>query len=198
MASGSLPPSLPTIKIGGEYYWNGDLVINTPLQWVLDTPPRKDTLAFQVDLWSARGDLPRNFVESEVREKDVLFASHTRMATDHFKKVQILRHATAKLLAKMPKELLQTPEAKTLAAEADEKVYNVIQLSYRKNYAGNFKDYEFSRSTMEEHWRSGYNDAVRTLRHPEVLQRPDGQDGFFTFDLARDGREIEISPSIAS
>jgi NTE family protein len=198
MASGSLPPALPTIKIGGEYYWDGGLVSNTPLQWVLDTPPRKDTLAFQVDLWSARGDLPRNFVESEVREKDILFSSQTRMATDQFKKVQILRRATAKLLAKMPKELLQTPEAETLAAEADEKVYNVIQMIYRKNYAGNFKDYEFSRSTMEEHWRSGYSDAVRTLRHPKVLQRPNGQDGFFTFDLARDGREIEISPSIAS
>ncbi len=136
MASGSLPPALPTIKIGDEYYWDGGLVINTPLQWMLDTPPRKDTLAFQVDLWSARGDLPRNFVESEVREKDILFSSHTRMATDQFKKVQILRRATAKLLAKMPKELLQTLEAETLAAEADKKVYNVIQLSYRKNYAG--------------------------------------------------------------
>lgn len=191
MASGSLPPALPTIKIGREYYWDGGLVSNTPLQWVLDTPPRKDTLAFQVDLWSARGDLPRNFVESEVREKDILFSSHTRAATDQFKKVQTLRRATAKLLAKMPKELLRTPEAETLAAEADEKVYNVIQLIYRKNYAGNFKDYEFSRRTMEEHWRAGYNDAVRTLRHPEVLQRPRGGDGFFTFDLARDGRELE-------
>ena len=198
MASGALPPGLPAIEIDGEHYWDGGLVSNTPLQWVLDTPPRKDTLAFQVDLWSARGDLPRDFVESEVREKDILFSSQTRMATDQFKKVQILRRATAKLLAKMPKELLQTPEAETLAAEADEKVYNVIQLSYRKNYAGNFKDYEFSRRTMEEHWRSGYNDAVRTLRHPNVLQRPNGQEGFFTFDLARDGREIEISPSIAT
>ena len=62
----------------------------------------RDTLAFQVDLWSARGDLPRNFVESEVREKDILFSSQTRMATDQFKKVQILRRATAKLLAKLP------------------------------------------------------------------------------------------------
>ena len=31
----------------------------------------------------------------------------------------------------MPKDLLQTPEAEMLAAEADEKVYNVIQLIYR-------------------------------------------------------------------
>jgi NTE family protein len=193
MASGSLPPAFPTIKIGSEYYWDGGLASNTPLLWMLDTPPRKDTLAFQVDLYSARGDLPRNFVESETREKDIFFSSRTRMATDQFRKVQNFRRATAKLLAELPKELLRTPEAETLAAEADEKVYNVIQLIYRKNYAGSFKDYEFTRSTMEEHWTSGYNDAISTLRHPEVLQRPNGRDGFFTFDLARDGREPEIA-----
>jgi NTE family protein len=184
LASGSLPPAFPTTKIAGEYYWDGGLVCNTPLQWVLDTAPRKDTLAFNVDMWSTGGDLPHDFVESEVREKDILFSSQTRMATDQFKQVQSLRRATARLLAKMPYELRQTPEAKALAAEADEKVYNVIQLSYRKNYAGNFKDYEFSRSSMEEHWSSGYNDAVRTLSHPEVLQPPNGGDGVATFDVA--------------
>ena len=77
-----------------------------------------------------------------------------------------------------------------LALEADEKVYNLIKLIYRaKNYEGNSKDYEFSRRRMEEHWRSGYNDAVRTLRHPEVLLRPEDLDGVFTFDLAVDGRD---------
>jgi NTE family protein len=190
MASGSLPPGLPATEIEGEQYWDGGLVSNTPLQWVLDTSSRKDTLAFQVDLWSARGDFPRNLLESEARQKDIRFSSRTRMATDQFKKQQLLRRAVAKLLAKMPKDLLQTPEAEMLAAEADEKVYNVIQLIYRsKNYEGTSKDYQFSRRMMEEHWTAGYNDAVRTLRHPEVLQRPNGRDGFFTFDLARDGRE---------
>jgi NTE family protein len=190
MASGSLPPGLPATEIEGEHYWDGGLVSNTPLQWVLDASPRKDTLAFQLDLWSARGDFPRNVLESEARQKDIRFSSRTRMATDEFKKKQMLRRATAKLLAKVPKDLLQTPEAELLAAEADEKVYNLIQLIYRaKNYEGTSKDYEFSRRTMEEHWMSGYNDAVRTLRHPEVLQRPNGLDGVFTFDLARDGRE---------
>jgi NTE family protein len=112
------------------------------------------------------------------------------MATDQFKKKQLLRRTTAKLLAKMPSDMLQTPEAETLAAEADDKVYNLIQLIYRaKNYEGPSKDYEFSRQTMEEHWGSGYNDAIRTLRHPEVLQRPNGLDGVLTFDLAYDGRE---------
>jgi NTE family protein len=42
---------------------------------------------------------------------------------------------------------------------------------------------------MEEHWNSGYHDAIRTLRDPEVLLRPSALDGVFTFDLAVDGRE---------
>jgi NTE family protein len=190
IASGSLPPSFPPTEIEGEHYWDGGLVSNTPLQWVLDSRPGKDTLAFQIDLWSARGAFPRNLLESETRQKEIRYSSRTRMATDQFKKKQILRRATARLLAKIPKELLQTAEAQMLALEADEKVYNLIQLIYRaKNYEGTSKDYEFSRRTMEEHWTSGYNDAVRTLRHPEVLQRPEEMDGVFTFDLARDGRE---------
>jgi len=190
MASGSLPPGFPPTEIEGECYWDGGLVSNTPLEWVLDSRPGLDTLAFQIDLWSARGDFPRNLVEAETRQKEIRYSSRTRLATNQFKKKQILRRAAARLLAKIPKELLQTPEAEMLALEADEKVCNLIQLIYRtKHYEGNSKDYEFSRRTMEEHWRSGYNDAVRTLRHPEVLQRPQGLDGVFTFDLAVDGRE---------
>ena len=190
MASGSLPPGFPPTEIEGECYWDGGLVSNTPLDWVLDSRPGRDTLAFQIDLWSARGEFPRNLIEAETRLKEIRYSSRTRLATNQFKKKQILRRAAAQLLAKIPKELLQTPQAEMLAFEADEKVYNLVQLIYRtRHYEGNSKDYEFSRRTMEEHWQSGYNDAVRTLRHPEVLQRPQGLDGVFTFDLAVDGRE---------
>jgi predicted acylesterase/phospholipase RssA len=48
MASGALPPGFPAIEIEGEHYWDGGLVSNTPLQWVVDSQPRLDTLAFQV------------------------------------------------------------------------------------------------------------------------------------------------------
>jgi NTE family protein len=190
MASGSLPPAFPPTEIEGECYWDGGLVSNTPLDWVLDSRPGRDTLAFQIDLWSARGEFPRNLIEAETRQKEIRYSSRTRLATSQFKKKQALRRAAAQLLAKIPQELLHTPQAEMLASEADEKVYNLVQLIYRtKHYEGNSKDYEFSRRTMEEHWQSGYNDAVRTLRHPEVLQRPQGMDGVFTFDLAVDGRE---------
>jgi NTE family protein len=191
MASGSLPPGFAATEIDGEFYWDGGLVSNTPLQWVLDSEPRKDTLAFQIDLWSARGEIPRNLLELETRQKEIRYSSRTRAATDQFKKMQKLRRAAAKLLERIPRDLRQTPEAELLASAADDKVYNIVHLIYRsKRYEGASKDFEFSRKTMEEHWKAGYNDCVRTLRHPEVLERPDdGHDGVMTFDLAQDSRE---------
>jgi NTE family protein len=42
---------------------------------------------------------------------------------------------------------------------------------------------------MQDHWRAGYHDALRTLRHREVLTRPASLDGVFTFDLETDGAE---------
>jgi NTE family protein len=190
MASGALPPGFPAIEIEGEHYWDGGLVSNTPLQWVVEQEPRRDTLAFQVDLWSARGEFPRNMLEVMTREKEIRYSSRTRAGTDRFKHVQRLRGAAAGLLEKLPDDLKNSPEAQFLRPAVDRKVYNIIQLIYRaKKYEGYSKDYEFSRAGMEEHWRAGYQDARRTLRHREVLQRPSNHEGVFTFDLVADGRE---------
>jgi NTE family protein len=190
LASGALPPGFPAVEIEGEHYWDGGLVSNTPLQWVVETEPRHDTLAFQVDLWSARGEFPRNIFDVTTREKEIRYSSRTRAGTDQFKHIQKLRHTLAGLLEKLPVELKNGPEAQLLGTVAERKVYNIVHLIYRaKNYEGHSKDYEFSRLSMEEHWRAGYHDARRTLRHPEVLKRSIDHAGVFTFDLAADGRE---------
>jgi NTE family protein len=185
IASGSLPPGFPATEIDGEYYWDGGLVSNTPLQWVLDSRPRRDTLAFQVDLWSAHGELPRNLGEANVRQKEIQFSSRTRAATDQYKRAQKLRVAFASLLKELPTDLQDRPEVKILAAEADDKVCNIVHLIYdAKSYEGIAKDFEFSRRTMEEHWAAGYEDVVRAISHPEVLQHPDRMEGVRTFDWA--------------
>ncbi len=192
MASGALPPGFPAIEIEGEHYWDGGLVSNTPLDWVLGSRPRKDTLAFQVDLWSARGEFPRDLAELDLRQKDIRFSSRTRASTDRFRTMQTMRRALHHLVGLIPDEVLRDAgeETRQLIAEADEKAYNLIQLIYRaKGYEGSSKDYEFSRSAMEDHWTSGYNDAVRTLRHPKVLERSNAPDGVTTFDLAEDGND---------
>jgi NTE family protein len=191
MASGALPPGFPAIEIDGEHYWDGGLVSNTPLQWVIESNPRRqDTLAFQVDLWSSQGALPRNLAEVATRHKEIQFSSRTRASTGQFKNVHRVQRALDALLRRLPADLEENDDLKILKSVASDKVYNIIHLIYRaKNHEGHSKDYEFSRLSMQDHWRAGYHDAVRTLRHPEVLARPTSLDGVFTFDLERDGRE---------
>jgi NTE family protein len=186
MASGSLPPGFPATEIGGEYFWDGGLISNTPLQWVLDSRPRCDTLAFQVDLWSARGELPKDLIAVEVRQKEIIYSSRNRAATDHYQRAQRLRIAFASLLDRLPAELKDCDEARLLAEEADDKVCNIVHLIYRsQRYEGIAKDFEFSRRTMEEHWKTGYENARHTLANPEVLQLPDRLTGVRTFDLSK-------------
>ena len=56
LASGALPPAFPMVKIGTDYFWDGGIVSNTPLQHLLAQDDDINSLVFQVDLFSARGD----------------------------------------------------------------------------------------------------------------------------------------------
>ncbi|WP_298622562.1 DUF3734 domain-containing protein [uncultured Legionella sp.] len=187
MASGSLPPGFAATEIDGEFYWDGGLISNTPLEWVVDGRVRQDTLAFQIDLWSARGDLPRNLSDAMTRQKEIQYSSRTRASTDRFKYVQRVRCALANLISKLPLELQHDEDVELLKKVADHKVYNIIQLIYRaRKYEGFSKDYEFSRLSMKEHWQAGYQDAAIALQHPEIFNRPDNIEGVSTFDCSKD------------
>jgi NTE family protein len=110
MASGALPPGLPPIEIDGELYWDGGLVTNTPLQWVVAGDTRQDTLAFQIDLWSARGGIPADLNDVMVRQKEIQYSSRTRAYTNQFKAIQGVRSALANLVDKLPPELLESDD----------------------------------------------------------------------------------------
>jgi NTE family protein len=184
MASGALPPAFGAVEIEGQFYWDGGLVSNTPLSWVLSARSELDTLVFQVDLWSAAGDLPTDLSTVATRMKEVQFSSRTRAATREFAEKQKLRASVRQLLKDMPPELAATPAARHLADASDAAVYNIVQLIYRSpTYEQQSKDYEFSRWTMEDHWRTGYENACTTLSHPEVLTLPPELPGLAVYDF---------------
>jgi NTE family protein len=190
MASGALPPGFPAVEIDGEFYWDGGMVSNTPLQWAVENGGEHDMLAFQVDLWNARGTFPRTMTEVLTRQKEIQFSSRTRAGTNWLKKARQVHCAIAELLPLLPEELRQSEAAKILDAVIDPHVYSVVHLIYRpKEYEGDSKDYEFSRLSMEEHWRAGHNDATRTLRHKEIFERPSNLEGVNTYDLTQDDGE---------
>ena len=89
--------------IDGEPYWDGGLVSNTPLQYILDyTDDDSDKCIFQVDLFSARGAMPQNLFEVAQREKEIRYSSRTRLNTDAFEEMQTIRRAVRRMLDKLP------------------------------------------------------------------------------------------------
>jgi NTE family protein len=195
MASGALPPGFPPVEIDGEHYWDGGLVSNTPLQYVLDQPGQARRTVFQVDLFAATGALPTTLSEVTEREKDIRFSSRTRLNTTNEMDRQVLAQAAQRLLAKLPAALRDDPDALALAATRCETAVDVVHLIYRsKHYESQSKDYEFSRLSMEEHWRSGRADMAHTLHDPRWVNRERGAGGVRVFDLTSSHPAVSTEP----
>ena len=153
MASGALPPGFPAVEIDGEFYWDGGLVSNTPLQQVLTAHPRRDALIFQVDLWSARGALPRDLLQVAERQKDIQFSSRTRMVTSTLHAEEDLRRVLHEALARLPESERQGSWYERAAARACGARRNIIHLIYRdKPFESYAKDFQFGLLKMNEHW----------------------------------------------
>ncbi len=194
MASGALPPAFAPVEIDGEHYWDGGMVSNTPLDWVLSAHSDLDTLILQIDLWSASGVLPRDLASVGVRMKEIQYSSRTRAATDSFRRQQLLRAAFRELAEGLPAKLADSPAARTLTEVSGHAVYNIVQLIYHSpTYEGESKDYEFSRRTMEDHWRAGHDNAHNSLSHPEVLRLPDDPSGVAVYDFTTPARSHETA-----
>ncbi len=187
LASGALPPAFPAIEIDGEYYWDGGLVSNTPLSYVLESRPRMDTLAFQVDLWSARGRVPTNMSEVSDRIQDIRYSSRTRQITDEMRRSQYLQHMVAYLLDKLPADEREADKyCREVEALTCKKRYNIIHLIYQdKPYEEYYKDYQFGPGIMRDHWACGLADIRATLAKPDYLLMPENVSGFITHDVHR-------------
>src|SRR5882762_8298091 len=191
MASGALPPGFPSIVIEGEHYWDGGISSNTPLDFVLDEEVDRDLLIFQVDLFSARGELPISLLEAAEREKDIRFSSRTRMNTDKNKQIHNARMAVRDLIGKLPDYLKNDPSVELLRKASRENTVTVVHLIYRsKNYESSSKDYDFSRVGVVEHWRSGERDVHLSMRHKEWLERPQSGETMVTYDLTGESTDL--------
>ena len=186
MASGALPPALPMVKIGTDYYWDGGIVSNTPLQHLLDQEDHINTLVFQVDLFSARGTLPRDMADVLGRHKDIMYSSRTRYNTDVYRKLQKWKLRTYQALAKIPDDLLSDEQRRHRDELSRLPEFTILQLIYQqKAYEGHAKDYEFSGTSMREHWDSGYEDTFQTLKQRHWLDLPPPGGGILVHDVHR-------------
>ncbi|QFT59385.1 hypothetical protein FIU94_11170 [Sulfitobacter sp. THAF37] len=185
MASGALPPGFPAVEIDGRWYWDGGLVSNTPLQYVMEEAKgEKPLCVFQVDLFNARDRLPVDIIEVQQREKDIRYSSRTRLTTDRYRDLHALRSAAERFAAKLPEALQDDPDLAVLRGAGPSCPITLVHLIHRKEgFEGSGKDYEFSRQSMADHWAAGREDVARTLSHQTWKSRCVGTDGLQVFDL---------------
>jgi NTE family protein len=183
MASGALPPGFPPVEIDGEYYFDGGIMSNTPLQYAAQDF-RQNALIIQVDLFSGLGALPRNLAQVQERVKDIQFQSKNRFSLDQIRAIEALRSTLAEVLGKLPANLRADPQVKKLEAVSRRGPVSLVHLINRcDTKSSDFKDYEFSRATVDDLWQAGHDDVQKVLQHPEACSVTDLGNGVRVFDL---------------
>ncbi len=184
MASGALPPGFPAVVIDGEHYWDGGIVSNSPLTYVWDERPLRTALIFQVNLFNARGELPRNMDQALERVKDIQFASKQRLNNSRVRELGEMRAALARLLGKLPAGLKADADAQKLAGLCDDRDWTVAHVNdYRPSHAGQAKDADFSRDTVNARWAGGLEDIRRSAACLDWLQPLDLGPGIRMYHL---------------
>jgi NTE family protein len=160
LASGALPPGFPAIEIDGEYYYDGGLVSNSPLTYVWDEKPLTTALIVQINLFNARGALPRTLDEAMERVKDIQFSSKQRLNTQRVRELGQMRSALKRLLDKLPPDLKADPDARKLVPLCDNRDWTIVHMNNRRpSHGGQFKDAEFSRDAVTARWVAGLEDV---------------------------------------
>ena len=189
MASGALPPGFAPVEIDGRHYWDGGLVSNTPLAHVLDHQSG-DMLVFQVDLFPAEGPLPKGMTDIWSRQKDIQYSSRTRTVTDQYLHARREHNAIRTLLDSLPEELATSPAAMELAGMVDDSAVNIVHLIYRtRAWESGARDFEFSRSTMLDHWAQGRGAVAAVIAKGNRLIAENISSGkSASFDLGLEGQ----------
>jgi NTE family protein len=186
MASGALPPGFAPVRIGDDEYWDGGIVSNSPLWYVMDEAPDIDALILQIDLFSAAGKLPADLDQVQERAMDIRYSSKTRFNSNQLRRREELKAAFRRLLDKLPASLRDDPDVLQLQAASRRCEVSLVQLINRHDTrSASVKDYEFSRATVDELWAAGQADAQRTVAHPDWARATETQAGLRVFDLAR-------------
>jgi NTE family protein len=184
VASASLPPGFPPAEIDGDYYWDGAVVSNSPMQFVIDDRPRHSALVFQVDLWDANGEAPLDIPSANLRALEIHSASRLNITLEQYKKAQKFHHVLSRFLDQLPEGYQDDPDVQFLSKEAHVKVATVVQLKYQSNkFETAGKTFEFSRAGMKEHWQAGYDDTKLALSEPGIFELPHVTEAARIFDV---------------
>lgn len=173
LASAAFPPAFPPVEIEGEWYWDGGIVSNTPLDAVIDDSPRRSTLVFMVDLFDGKGQLPTNMDAVAERRNDLVYATRSRRSIQAHRTIHDLRRAVSAMWERLPPEAQADPHLQELAKLRCVTTMNIVHILYRGTpNETSSKDHDFSSASIDDRRQYGYADARRMLADPHWLEPP--------------------------
>jgi NTE family protein len=185
MASGALPPAFPAIPIDGEYYWDGGVYSNTPIEVVLDDVPRRSSMIFSVNVWQPNGSYPTTIQQVMTRHKDIQFASRGKSHVARQAQLHRLRHVVRELAKRLPPELQADPAVQDLAEYGCGTLMHLVRfLVPRLDGEDHTKDIDFTRSGIERRWKAGFDHASKALREKPWEAPVDPLAGIVIHELA--------------
>ena len=196
MASGALPPAFPAVRIGGELYWDGGILSNTPTEVVFDDNPRRNSLIFAVHVWNPSGPEPETLAEVTHRQKDIQYSSRvanhiTRQLENHR-----LRHIIQQLAAQLPDAVRGTKANKELASYGCLTQMHVVRLlAPRIDHENQTKDVDFSPEGIRQRWQAGYLNTRAAIKQAPWQKPNNTLDGVILHELEKEVSETVVDSS---
>jgi NTE family protein len=187
MASGALPPAFPAVRIGGDLYWDGGILSNTPVEAVFDDNPRRNSVIFAVHIWNPQGSEPDTIWQVISRQKDIQYSSRAVSHIARQKQIHRLRHVIAELVRRLPEREQRTEAVRELASYGCLTRMHVIRLlAPPLDGDDHTKDIDFSPRGIRKRWEAGYADTSRVLEMAPWSGEFDPVEGFILHE-ARPG-----------
>jgi NTE family protein len=150
--------------IDEEYYWDGGVFSNSPIEVVFDEEPRQSSVVFTIQVWHTRGPQPQSLHHAFMREKDILFGSRSKTHIMQQAKLHRMRRIIRELVDMLPEEQKHSPRVKELASWSCTTTMHLVEINAQPiEGETNARDYDFSRAAVQARWRAGHADACRIL-----------------------------------
>jgi NTE family protein len=162
LASGALPPGFPPVFVENDWFWDGGVSTNTPIEALaedLTADASMATIVFLIDLWDRSGPIPRSFDEVLWRQKSIDYGSLNEAAV---RVVNAHQHDV---------DTRQVPPSPL-------EVCQIILERPRENAPPQFSlaDADFSRETFEKLNELGHADMSAAIAHPRRVPGVGGGD----------------------
>ncbi len=164
LGSSAVPPCFPAVLVDGEYYWDGGVYSNSPIEVVFDEDPRRSSVVFAIQIWPMRGPRPQSLSHAFMRVKDILFGSRSRSHIMRQAQLHRMRRIIRELVDMLPAEQRDSPRVKELAGWSCRTTMHLVEINAQPlKGETNARDFDFSRAAVQSRWDAGYTDTYRML-----------------------------------